>query len=137
MGIENIYKFLRETGRGKELPSVAAEMKNTDPNVVISRYAASGECPMCVQTLEIFVGCLGAEASNMALKAMATGGVYLGGGIPTKLLARIQSVGFLHAFNDKGRLSSLMEAIPVLVILNDQTALLGAAHYALEGANAS
>lgn len=137
MGIENIYKFLRETGRGKELPAVAAEMKNTDPNRVISKYAASGACPMCVQTLEIFSGCLGAEASNMALKTMALGGVFLGGGLPAKLLSHIQSVGFLHAFNDKGRLSSLLENTPVMVILNDQTALLGAAYYAFEGSNAS
>ena len=92
---------------------------------------------MCVQTLEIFVGCLGAEAGNMALKTMATGGVYLGGGVPAKMLNHIQSVGFLHAFNDKGRLSSLMENTPVMVILNDQAALLGAAHYALEGSAAS
>ena len=137
MGIENIYKFLRETGRGRELPAVAKEMKTTDPNRVISKFADSGDCPMCVQALEIFVGCLGAEASNMALKTMASGGVYLGGGIPVKLLSRIQSVDFLHAFNDKGRLSSIMEATPVMVILNDQAALIGAGYYALEGSSAS
>lgn len=137
MGIENIYKFLRETGRGNELPAVAAEMKQNDPNRVISKFADSGDCPMCVQTLEIFAGCLGAEASNMALKTMASGGVYLGGGIPSKMLQRIQSVGFLHAFNDKGRLSSIMESTPVMVILNDQAALIGAGYYALEGAAAS
>lgn len=137
MGIENIYKFLRETGRGKELPEVAAEMKTSDPNRVISKFADSGVCPMCVQTLEIFVACLGAEAANMALKTMATGGVYLGGGIPAKLLSRIQSVGFLHAFTDKGRLSSVMESMPVMVILNDQAALYGAGYYALEGSAAS
>ncbi len=137
LGIENIYKFLRETGRGKELPAVATEMKTTDPNRVISKYADSGACPMCVQALEIFVGCLGAEAANMALKTMALGGVYLGGGIPSKLLHRIQSVGFLHAFNDKGRLSSVMESMPVMVILNDQAALFGAGYFALEGCAAA
>ena len=137
LGMENIYKFLRETGRGKELPAVAAEMQGTDPNRVISKYADSGECPMCVQTLEIFVACLGAEAANMALKTMALGGVYLGGGIPSKILHRIQSVGFLHAFNDKGRLSSLMESMPVMVILNDQAALFGAGYFALEGCSAA
>ena len=99
---------------------------------VISRFADSGECPMCAKTLDIFVNCLGAEASNMALKTMAAGGVFLGGGIPVKLLKHIQSVAFLHAFNDKGRLSSLMENMPVFVILNDQAALLGAAYRALE-----
>ena len=108
-----------------------------DPNAVIAKYADNGACSLCVQTLEIFVGCLGAEASNMALKAMATGGVYLGGGIPAKMLPRIQSVGFLHAFNDKGRISSLMESTPVSVILNDNAALIGAAHYALEGSRAA
>ncbi|MEI6280305.1 MAG: glucokinase [Verrucomicrobiae bacterium] len=137
MGIENIYNFLRETGRGKELPAVAAAMKTADPNRVISKFADSGTCPMCVRTLEIFVGCLGAEASNMALKTMASGGVYLGGGIPAKMLGHIQSVAFLHAFSDKGRLSSLLESTPVMVILNDQAALIGAAHYALHGAAAA
>ncbi len=137
MGIENIYKFLRDTGRGRELPAVAAEMQTRDPNVVISKYADTGECPMCVKTIEIFIACLGAEAGNLALKTMATGGVYLGGGIPTKLLNHIQSVGFTHAFTDKGRLTSLMESMPVLVILNDQAALLGAAYYAMDGARAS
>lgn len=136
LGIANIYRFLRDTDRGKELPAVAEEMKTSDPNRVISKFADSGACPMCVQTLEIFVGCLGAEASNMALKTMAVGGVYLGGGIPTKLLHRISGVGFLHAFNDKGRLTSLTESMPVLVILNDGAALLGAAYYALKGTSA-
>jgi glucokinase len=137
MGIENIYKFLRDTGRGKELAAVAAEMKTNDPNRVISKFADSGTCPMCVQTLEIFSACLGAEAGNMALKTMALGGVFLGGGLPAKLLSHIQSMGFLHAFNDKGRMASLMEKIPVAVVLNDETALLGAGYYALEGAQAS
>ncbi|MFM8764014.1 MAG: glucokinase [Spartobacteria bacterium] len=136
MGIENIYKFLRDTGRGTELPAVAEKMKETDAGVVISKYANSGECPMCAKTLDIFVNCLGAEASNMALKTMSTGGVFLGGGIPVKLLSHIQSVAFLHAFNDKGRLSSVMENMPVLVILNDQAALLGAAYHALDKATA-
>jgi glucokinase len=134
LGIENIYKFLRDTGRGKELPAVAEEMKHTDAGAVIAKYANSGECPMCAKTLDIFVNCLGAEASNMALKTMSTGGVFLGGGIPVKLLSHIQSVAFLHAFNDKGRLSSVMENMPVLVILNDQAALLGAAYHALDKA---
>jgi len=135
MGIENIYKFLRDTDRGKESPKVAAEMKTMDPGVVISRHAESGDCPMCVQTIEMFVSCLGAEAGNMALKAMATGGVYLGGGIPAKLLDQLRGVVFTHAFNDKGRLSGLMQTMPVKVVLNDQAALLGAARYALDGAN--
>lgn len=136
LGIENIYKFLRDTNRGKELPKVAAEMKTQEAGVVISKHAESGDCPMCVQALEIFLSCLGAEAGNMALKSMALGGVFLGGGIPAKMLTHIRSVAFTHAFNDKGRLTALMETMPVKVILNDQAALLGAARYALDGVNA-
>jgi len=135
MGIENIYKFLRDTGRGREQARIATEMKASDPSMVISKHAEAGDCSMCVQAIEIFLSCLGAEAGNMALKAMATGGVYLGGGIPAKMLEQIRSVAFTHAFNDKGRLSGLMETMPVRVVLNDQAALLGAARYALDGAH--
>lgn len=132
MGIQNIYKFLRETGRGKELPEVAAAMLAEDPGKVISRFADAGKCPMCAETLEIFVACLAAEAGNMALKSMATGGVYLGGGVPVMLLDRLRGVGFAHAFCDKGRMRPLMESIPVRVVLNDQAALLGAARHAVD-----
>lgn len=132
IGLGNVYRYLRDSGHGKELPEVAAAMATTDHNAVISRYAAEGTCPLCQQTMEMFVGCLAAECGNMALKAMATGGVYLGGGIPVKILPFLQGVGFLHAFNDKGRLTSLMEGIPVRVILNDDAALIGAAHHALD-----
>lgn len=133
MGIENIYKFLRDTGRGREVTDIATEMKANDAAAVISRHAEAGDCPMCVQTIEIFLSCLGAEAGNMALKSMATGGVFLGGGIPAKMISQIRSVAFTHAFNDKGRMSALLQSMPVKVILNDQAALLGAARFALDG----
>ncbi|GAB4167422.1 MAG: glucokinase [Terrimicrobiaceae bacterium] len=131
LGIPNIYEFLRDTGRGTEKPQVAAEIKESEAaGAVIARWAQA--CPMCAQTMEIFITCLAAEAGNMALKSMATGGVYLGGGIPVKILPQLQGTAFLHAFNSKGRLSSVMESMPVKVILNDQAALLGAARYALD-----
>jgi glucokinase len=132
MGVNNIYNFLRDTGRGTELLTVATDMKSHEAGAVISKHADLGTCPMCAQTLDIFVNCLAAESANMALKTMASGGVFLGGGIPVKLLSRIQSPSFIHTFNDKGRLSSLMENTPVYVILNDQAALLGAAYSALD-----
>jgi glucokinase len=135
MGLENIYKFLRDTGRGQELPQVAEEMKTNKPGLVISKYADSGECPMCVQTTEIFVSAFGAEAGNMALKTMATGGVYLGGGIPAKMLNAARIEAFIKEFNDKGRLSNLMKAMPVKIVLNDQAALFGAARYAVDRAD--
>jgi len=131
-GIENIYAFLRDTGRAKESPKVAREIKEGSAGAVISRWAEAGNCPMCTQTMEIFVNCLGAEAGNMGLKAMATGGVFLGGGIPAKILSRLRGLNFLHAFNGKGRLSVLLEMMPVRVILNDSAALLGAARYGMD-----
>jgi len=134
LGIENIYDFLRDTGRGREHPEVAGEIKAGPAGAVISKWADSGQCPLCTQTMEIFVNCLGAEAGNMALKSMATGGVFLGGGIPSKILPRLRSASFLHAFNGKGRLASILQAIPVRVILNDQAALLGAAKFAMDSA---
>ncbi len=132
MGIENIYEFLRDTGRGTELQAVAEAMRTESAGEVISHFADSGKCPMCVQTIEIFLGCFGAEAGNAALKAMAVGGVFLGGGIPAKMLQHLRGTGFLHAFNGKGRLSDLMQSMPVKVVLNDDAALLGAARYAFE-----
>jgi glucokinase len=137
MGIGNIYKFLRDTGRGRERPQVASEMEKSGAGFAISRYADSGECQMCVQTIELFVSALGAEAGNMALKTMATGGVYLGGGIPGKIFNEARCKVFIRSFNDKGRLSGLMQTMPVKIVLNDQAALLGAASYALDRINTS
>jgi glucokinase len=137
MGIENIYEFLRDTGRGRELPEVAAEMEKSGVGFTISRYADSGECQMCAQTIEIFISAFGAEAGNMALKTMATGGVYLGGGIPAKIFNKARCATFIQSFNDKGRLSALMQTMPVKIVLNDQAALLGAASFALDRLNAT
>ena len=134
MGIENIYRFLRDTGRAPEKAEVAREMENTDGGLVISKHARAGDCRLCAQTIETFLACFGAEAGNMALKAMATGGVFLGGGIPAKMLAELRSGPFIGAFNDKGRLAGLMKTMPVKVVLNDQAALLGAARRALDSA---
>ncbi len=126
-GIANIYRFLRDTGRGVELPSVAAEMLAEDPAAVIDRHSDDGSCPLCRATMELFIQALGSEASNMALKAMATGGVFLGGGIPPKILPLLQRPLFLESFLNKGRLRPLLETMPLHVVLNDETALLGAA----------
>ena len=131
MGIVNIYRFLRETGRGKERPEIAEEMSRNDTAAVIDRHAADGSCPLCRSSMQIFVRALGAEASNMALKTMATGGVFLGGGIPPKILPLLREPLFLESFLNKGRLRPLLETMPVQVVLNDETALLGSACSAL------
>jgi glucokinase len=131
-GLTNIYAFLRDTGFCKQSIEVTEEMKAVDAARVITKYAESGKCPMCMQAVEIFAHCLAMEASNFALRAMATGGVYIGGGVPAKLLWKIKTPAFREAFNAKGRLEPLIEGIPLKVILNDQAALLGAARYALD-----
>lgn len=132
MGLSNIYAFLRDSGHGEEKKDVAAKMQSRDPGEVITKCAEDGSCKLCVQTVDIFTHCLAMEAGNFALKAMATGGVFLGGGIPAKILWKLRSAAFIDAFNAKGRLEPLMESMPVKVILNDQAALLGAARYALD-----
>jgi glucokinase len=88
---------------------------------------ADHPCALCRKTLELFMSILGAEAGNMALKVYATGGVYLGGGIPPRIRTALEQSSFLDAFCDKGRLSDLVSRIPVSIILNPKTALIGAA----------
>ena len=130
-GIYNIYQFLRDTGRGTESKEVAEEMKLGNRPAVISRFALAGACALCAQTLEIFISLYGAEAGNCALKVMATGGVFIGGGIAPKIIEKLKGPLFMETFAAKGRLRSLMESMPVRVILNDMTALRGAARYAV------
>jgi glucokinase len=129
-GLHAVYEFLRDTGRGQEEPRVRERMRHEDPSAVVSLEGLAGTCPLCVQALDIFVSVYGAEAGNLALKILATGGLYVGGGIAPKVLPKLQGRAFLEAFVSKGRMRFLLEAIPVRVILNDKTALLGAARFA-------
>ncbi len=130
-GLYNIYQFLRDTGRGEEPAWLSAELRQQDPAATVSQAALSGRCALCVQALDLFVSLYGAEAGNLALKAMATGGVYVGGGIAPKIMQKLQDATFMQAFTAKGRMQPLLEAMPVRVILNDKTALLGAARCAM------
>ena len=129
-GLLNIYRFLRDTGRGEEPAWLAEKMRDQDPGAVVSQAAFDGKSDLCVQALDLFVSLYGAEAGNLALKLLATGGVYLGGGIAPKIISKLQDPIFLNAFTAKGRLKPLLQAMPVRVILNDRTALLGAARCA-------
>jgi glucokinase len=129
-GLVNVYEFLRDTGRGTEEPWLRTRLSLEDPAAVIAHAAQRGASPLCGAALARFVSLYGAEAGNLALKLMATGGVYLGGGIAPRILAGLEGGGFVAAFANKGRMRPLLEAIPVRVILNDQAALLGAARYA-------
>jgi glucokinase len=132
-GLYNIYEFLRETKRGEETAAVAEAMKRADPAAVISEAAMAETSLRCAMALDLFVTYYGAEAGNLALKLMATGGVYIGGGIAPKILARLEQENFMASFTGKGRMRSLLAAMPIKVILNPKTALLGAAHYAAFG----
>lgn len=130
LGLKNIYEFLRD-GKGMEEPAWLKErMEGEDPNFVIGTTGEDGSCELTAKVLEIFSASLGAECGNMGLKLLAAGGIYLGGGIPPKILKTLQSGPFRNAFLDKGRLSPLLHTLPVRVILEDQCALIGAAAYA-------
>jgi len=121
---------LRDSGRGTEPPWLTDQMAHADPAAAISRAALDGACALCEQALDLFVSVFGAEAGNLALNVLATGGVYLGGGIAPKMLAKLSGPLFMHAFVGKGRMQPLLETIPVKVITNDKTALMGAARCA-------
>ena len=129
-GLVNIYQFLRDTGRASEPAWLTERIGRENPAAVISESALAASAEICVHALDIFVSIYGAEAGNLALKIMATGGVFVGGGIAPKIVAKLQDSTFMKAFTDKGRLSSLLQSIPVRVIVNDKTALLGAARLA-------
>jgi len=130
-GLRNIYQFLRDTKRAEEPIWLAEEIADSDDAAaIISKNGITGKAVICEHALEMFASIYGAEAGNLALKMLATGGVFLGGGIAPKILPKLQEPVFLESFVAKGRMRALMEKIPVRVVLNDKTALLGAAHFA-------
>ena len=129
-GLYNIYQFLRETGRGEEPTWLAEQIGQGDPSAAISKSALEGTSSISVQALDIFVTIYGAEAGNLALKVLATGGAYVGGGIAPKIIRKLSSTAFMKAFSAKGRVGNILKDIPVRVITNDKTALLGAARVA-------
>jgi glucokinase len=134
IGLPNIYRFLKESGYASEPAWLAEQLAADDPTPIIVAAAldTSRPCELCAATLDLFVSALGAEAGNMALKVLATGGVYLGGGIPPRILPLLAGGEFMQAFLRKGRFSELLSRMPVRVILNSKAALLGAALYGLE-----
>jgi glucokinase len=130
LGIKNVYGFCKEVLKLEEPKWLAERLATEDPNAVIGECAENGSSDICFQTLRIFASAYGAEAGNVALKVLALGGIYLGGGIAPKILKTLKAGAFIEAFIDKGRMSSILESIPVRVILDDTCALLGAAAYA-------
>jgi glucokinase len=129
-GLHNIYNFLRDTGSAPEDASLAAQLTAGDPSAIIAEHGLAGSDPLCVDALELFASAYGAEAGNMALRCVAIGGVFVGGGIAPKLLPALRTGSFMRAFIAKGRFAELLESIPVKVALNPRAPLLGAAHCA-------
>ena len=129
-GLVNIYNWLKDSGRLNEPDWLKQKLKEMDPAKAITEAALASKDPDCVEALNMFVSIFGAAAGNLALTGITTGGVYLGGGIPPKILSKLKENIFMEAFINKGRFKGLLEKIPVKVVLNDKAALIGAAYCA-------
>lgn len=132
-GLLHIYQFLRDSERfGDEPEWLFKKMAQEDPALVISETARLKKNRICMAALDLFSSIYGAAAGNLALQVMAVGGIYIGGGIAPKIVSKLKDGTFMKAFKDKGRLSEFVAHIPVRVIMNEGTALLGAASRAVE-----
>jgi glucokinase len=129
-GLFEIYKFHHHICRGQESPELTEVLYQQAHPAPVVRAALENRSEVCQNALDLFVSIYGAEAGNLALKVMARGGVFLGGGIAPRIIQKLKEPNFISAFTAKGRMRSLLEAMPVQVILNDKTGLLGAAKYA-------
>ncbi|MRR58372.1 MAG: glucokinase [Deltaproteobacteria bacterium] len=130
-GLVNIYSFLRDRSYCEEPESLRQEVSaSRHPAAIISAYGMEGRYPLCVRSLDIFAGLLGSRAGDVVLTYLSTGGLYLGGGIPPKLITKLREGDTVAAYLCKGRLSPLVESTPLRVILNERAALLGAASIA-------
>jgi len=137
-GIVGIYQFLRDRQIKSESPDIGQvvktweqeiglTVKTVDPAAAIATAALEKRDRLSEQTMQLFVEAYGAEAGNLALKLLPYGGLYVAGGIAAKILPLMKEGSFLHAFSDKGRMSSLLENVPVHIVLNPQVGLIGAA----------
>ena len=130
LGLPRIYKFLKDHTSGEEPAWLSEKLNQAEdrtPIIIAAAMDQDNPCDLCAKTLDLFASMLGAEAGNLALKVMATGGVYLAGGIPRRILPFLQKGPFMEAFRHKGRMSDLVSSMPVYVILQTGDALLGAA----------
>lgn len=129
-GLVNIFGFLDEGLHRPVAPAVRERLKSADPAAVVGEAGVAGSCPTCAEAVELFISLYGAQAGNLALTVMGVGGVYVGGGIVTKMLPKMTTGTFMHSFTAKGRWAAFMADIPVHVILNAKASQLGAAHAA-------
>lgn len=131
-GLVNIYEFLKDSGYAPEPPELQARLEKGHRAAVISTAGQAGEFEICIKALDMFVSMLGAQAGNMVLTLLTTGGVYLGGGIPPKIAKKLSDGVILESYFNKGRLRPLVEKTPLYLIKDDHAALLGAAHIAAQ-----
>jgi glucokinase len=131
LGLATIYAFLRERAAEPEPEWLGAERRERGEGPAITKAGLERRDSVASDALDLMVSIYGAQAGNLALTVLATGGVFLGGGIPPRIVERLREGRFMEAFTDKGRMSDLVGRIPVRVILNDRTALLGAARHAV------
>lgn len=131
-GLVGIYEFLTHTQLEKESPEIRQRMEQGDPGAVIGSTALDGGDAACVRAVRMFVSLYGAEAGNLALKVLPTGGLYVGGGIAPKLLPFMKSPEFLESFLAKGRMRPLLERMRVSIILDAHVGLYGARNVAFK-----
>ena len=130
-GLFNVYSFLRDRGYASEPAWLAEQIQSGDKTAAVSMAALGNKSDLAVKALDMFVSVYGAMAGNLALLMMSTGGLYVGGGIAPKLREKLKDGTFMKAFTDKGRFSAVLASIPVHIILEDKTALFGAARATL------
>lgn len=128
-GLLNVYSFFKDTAYQNTPGWLVDRLKKEDPSAVISEIGMTKKDECCEKALDLFISVYGAEAGNLALKCLATGGVYIGGGIAPKIIEKIKDGAFIQAFTHKGRLSVMVSQIPVKVILNDKIPLLGCGNF--------
>lgn len=129
IGFSHIYDFLCADGFVAPCPEVADAASEIDRNALISHLGVAGKDPLCAEAVRLFVEIYGAEAGNLALKAFALGGIYIGGGIAPKILSALKNGGFLQSFNAKGRYLPLLDKISIKISLNERTPLIGAINF--------
>ncbi len=130
-GVRNVYEFLRDTSKEEEPAWLTEQLASArDVPALISELALTKKVPICDRTLSIFVSVFGSEAGNCALKFMGTGGIYVAG-IAGKIVPKMKEPTFMESFLDKGRMKSLLEGIPIKIVLNDDAGLIGAARFTL------
>jgi glucokinase len=124
IGLVNIHQAIRPSGCDASI-----DLSDHDAPAAVSASALAGHCRVCVDSLSVFVEAYGAEAGNLALRAVATGGVYVGGGIAPKIIEALAAGKFLSAFRAKPPFTPMLDAMPIRVILNEEAGLLGAANF--------